>query len=158
MVCLIKEIYFSSMGSKINIIVSDIFERVATEASKLAAYNKKSTISSREIQTSYVVHWKLGCLYQLTFAIVCGLSFLVNLQNTPYRKAPRPSPNTPLLPNEFYLLMSFAISSYGYWGHGFLGVSGISNVLWDGFCFCFPQVQVSLMSFMVASSGEWGVK
>jgi histone H2B len=31
---------------------SDIFERVATEASKLAAYNKKSTISSREIQTS----------------------------------------------------------------------------------------------------------
>jgi histone H2B len=30
----------------------DIFERVATEASKLAAYNKKSTISSREIQTS----------------------------------------------------------------------------------------------------------
>ena len=32
----------------------DIFERVATEASKLAAYNKKSTISSREIQTSYV--------------------------------------------------------------------------------------------------------
>lgn len=30
----------------------DIFERVASEASKLAAYNKKSTISSREIQTS----------------------------------------------------------------------------------------------------------
>ncbi|KPM40158.1 hypothetical protein AK830_g6405 [Neonectria ditissima] len=29
-----------------------IFERVASEASKLAAYNKKSTISSREIQTS----------------------------------------------------------------------------------------------------------
>lgn len=35
-------------------VVLDIFERVATEASKLAAYNKKSTISSREIQTSYV--------------------------------------------------------------------------------------------------------
>ena len=33
-------------------IIQDIFERVATEASKLAAYNKKSTISSREIQTS----------------------------------------------------------------------------------------------------------
>lgn len=30
----------------------DIFERIATEASKLAAYNKKSTISSREIQTA----------------------------------------------------------------------------------------------------------
>ena len=36
------------------ISITDIFERVATEASKLAAYNKKSTISSREIQTSYV--------------------------------------------------------------------------------------------------------
>jgi histone H2B len=35
-----------------NALLSDIFERVATEASKLAAYNKKSTISSREIQTS----------------------------------------------------------------------------------------------------------
>lgn len=35
-----------------NVIILDIFERVATEASKLAAYNKKSTISSREIQTS----------------------------------------------------------------------------------------------------------
>lgn len=30
----------------------DIFERIASEASKLASYNKKSTISSREIQTS----------------------------------------------------------------------------------------------------------
>ncbi|KAK7615689.1 histone-fold-containing protein [Phyllosticta citricarpa] len=39
--------------SILNSFVNDIFERVATEASKLAAYNKKSTISSREIQTSY---------------------------------------------------------------------------------------------------------
>jgi histone H3/H4 len=42
--------------SILNSFVNDIFERVATEASKLAAYNKKSTISSREIQTSYVSH------------------------------------------------------------------------------------------------------
>ena len=38
--------------SILNSFVNDIFERVATEASKLADYNKKSTISSREIQTS----------------------------------------------------------------------------------------------------------
>merc|ERR1711991_963522 len=38
--------------SILNSFVNDIFERVATEASKLAAYNKKYTISSREIQTS----------------------------------------------------------------------------------------------------------
>lgn len=43
--------------SILNSFVNDIFERVATEASKLAAYNKKSTISSREIQTSYVIHF-----------------------------------------------------------------------------------------------------
>lgn len=38
--------------SIMNSFVNDIFERVATEASKLAAYNKKSTIASREIQTA----------------------------------------------------------------------------------------------------------
>ncbi|CAH7688364.1 histone-fold-containing protein [Phakopsora pachyrhizi] len=36
----------------LNSFVNDIFERIATEASKLATYNKKSTISSREIQTA----------------------------------------------------------------------------------------------------------
>lgn len=38
--------------SIMNSFVNDIFERVAHEASKLAAYNKRSTITSREIQTS----------------------------------------------------------------------------------------------------------
>lgn len=38
--------------SIMNSFVNDIFERIATEASKLAAYNKKSTISAREIQTA----------------------------------------------------------------------------------------------------------
>jgi len=38
--------------SILNSFVNDIFERIANEASKLAAYNKRSTISSREIQTS----------------------------------------------------------------------------------------------------------
>lgn len=35
-----------------NSFVNDIFERIATESSRLAHYNKKSTITSREIQTS----------------------------------------------------------------------------------------------------------
>lgn len=35
-----------------NSFVNDIFERLATEAAKLAQYNQKSTISSREIQTA----------------------------------------------------------------------------------------------------------
>ncbi|GAA5944769.1 hypothetical protein JCM3775_006494 [Rhodotorula graminis] len=36
----------------LNSFVNDIFERIATEAGKLASYNKKKTISSREIQTA----------------------------------------------------------------------------------------------------------
>ncbi|KAI5480523.1 DNA mismatch repair protein MSH2 [Pseudohyphozyma bogoriensis] len=36
----------------LNSFVNDIFERIAGEASKLASYNKKATISSREIQTA----------------------------------------------------------------------------------------------------------
>ena len=35
-----------------NSFVNDIFERIATESSRLAQYSKKSTISSREIQTA----------------------------------------------------------------------------------------------------------
>jgi histone H2B len=38
--------------SIMNSFVNDIFERIAGEASKLAGYNKRSTISSREIQTA----------------------------------------------------------------------------------------------------------
>ncbi|GHJ84360.1 hypothetical protein NliqN6_0762 [Naganishia liquefaciens] len=38
--------------SILNSFVSDIFERIAAEASKLAVYNNRSTISSREIQTA----------------------------------------------------------------------------------------------------------
>ncbi|KAG2157171.1 histone-fold-containing protein [Suillus clintonianus] len=36
----------------LNSFVNDLFERIASEASKLATYTKKSTISSREIQTA----------------------------------------------------------------------------------------------------------
>ncbi|KAM0787558.1 histone H2B [Microbotryomycetes sp. NB124-2] len=35
-----------------NNFCEDLFERLATEAGKLATYSKKSTISSREIQTA----------------------------------------------------------------------------------------------------------
>lgn len=45
-------LFFLGFSIFSNLPFPDIFERVATEASKLAAYNKKSTISSREIQTS----------------------------------------------------------------------------------------------------------
>ena len=38
--------------SVINSFVNDIFERLALEASRLARYNKKATLSSREIQTA----------------------------------------------------------------------------------------------------------
>ncbi|XP_053703639.1 histone H2B 1/2-like [Synchiropus splendidus] len=42
----------SKAMSIMNSFVNDIFERIAGEASRLAMYNKRSTISSREIQTS----------------------------------------------------------------------------------------------------------
>ena len=35
-----------------NSFVNDIFERIPGEASRLAHYNKRSTITSREIQTA----------------------------------------------------------------------------------------------------------
>ncbi|CAI5452890.1 unnamed protein product [Caenorhabditis angaria] len=42
----------SKAMSIMNSFVNDVFERIAAEASKLAHYNKRSTISSREIQTA----------------------------------------------------------------------------------------------------------
>jgi len=42
----------SKAMSIINSVVNDIFERFATEASRLAHYNKRTTITSREIQTA----------------------------------------------------------------------------------------------------------
>ena len=42
----------SKAMSIMNSFVNDIFERIAAEASRLAHYNKRSTITSREIQTA----------------------------------------------------------------------------------------------------------
>ena len=38
--------------SIMNSFVNDIFERIAGEAGRLAQYNKRRTISSREVQTA----------------------------------------------------------------------------------------------------------
>ncbi|CAH0477178.1 hypothetical protein KXD40_001831 [Peronospora effusa] len=38
--------------SIMNSFINDVFERIASEAGKLSRYNKKSTLSSREIQTA----------------------------------------------------------------------------------------------------------
>lgn len=42
----------SKAMSIMNSFVNDIFERIASEASRLGQYNKKATISSREVQTA----------------------------------------------------------------------------------------------------------
>ena len=42
----------SKAMSIMNSVVNDLFERIAAEASRLAHYNKRSTITSREIQTA----------------------------------------------------------------------------------------------------------
>ncbi|CAL2052470.1 unnamed protein product [Caenorhabditis brenneri] len=54
---LLKQVYLetgvsSESMSIVNSFVSDVFERIASEASRLAKYNKRSTITSREIQTA----------------------------------------------------------------------------------------------------------
>jgi histone H2B len=42
----------SKAMSIMNSFVNDIFERIAAEASRLAHYNRRSTITSREVQTA----------------------------------------------------------------------------------------------------------
>ena len=67
----------SKAMSIMNSFVNDIFERIAAEASRLAHYNKRSTITSREIQTAVI--------------FCCPVSW----PSTPYLKVQRPSPSTP---------------------------------------------------------------
>jgi len=85
---------------------SDIFERVATEASKLAAYNKKSTISSREIQTSYVPCSHFSDIL-LTMLPVSDSFSPVNSQSTLFRKVPRLSQSTLHPRNRLFFLWVF---------------------------------------------------
>jgi hypothetical protein len=54
-----EEVWYSSTyqytyihEKELNSFINDIFERLATEASKLAKINKTKTLSSREIQTA----------------------------------------------------------------------------------------------------------
>ncbi|XP_034047719.1 histone H2B-like [Thalassophryne amazonica] len=53
----------SKAMSIMNSFVNDIFERIAAEASRLAHYNKRSTITSREIQTA--VPSELMCAFTI---------------------------------------------------------------------------------------------
>ncbi len=47
------EVGISRKGMSImNSFINDVFERIASEAGRLTRYNKKSTLSSREVQTS----------------------------------------------------------------------------------------------------------
>ncbi|KAG2747757.1 histone-fold-containing protein, partial [Suillus brevipes Sb2] len=63
----------------LNSFVNDIFERIATEASKLAAYSKKATISSREIQTSVrlILPGELGkhAIFEVTKSVTSLMIF-----------------------------------------------------------------------------------
>ena len=68
----------SKAMSIMNSFVNDIFERIATEASRLAHYNKKHTITSREVKTA-VIFW-LECAHHHVLAsmhVVHNLSILI---------------------------------------------------------------------------------
>ncbi|KAK1328795.1 hypothetical protein QTO34_010964 [Cnephaeus nilssonii] len=60
-----------------NSFVNDIFERIAGEASRLAHYNKRSTITSRRSRRP------------------CACCCPASWPSTPCPRAPRPSPSTP---------------------------------------------------------------
>ena len=114
--------------SILNSFVNDIFERVATEASKLAAYNKKSTISSREIQTSYVAAHSQILVASLTLSTESDLSYRASLPSTLFLRVPRQSPSTPHPPNRvlsspgvFFGSLCLSFPTRRLWGAVFTG-------------------------------------
>jgi len=63
----------------LNSFINDIFDKIASEAARLARYNKKPTVTSREIQTAV------------------RLSYPESLPSTLCPRAQRLSPSSPLL-------------------------------------------------------------
>jgi hypothetical protein len=73
------------------LIHSDIFEQLASEACRLARYNNRQTITSREIQ---VCHYGLHTLLTAKTRQPLDFYFLVSLLNMPSLKEPKPLPST----------------------------------------------------------------
>lgn len=46
-----------------NSFINDVFDRIALETSNLARYNRKPTVTSREIQTAGALDWSLSILW-----------------------------------------------------------------------------------------------
>merc|ERR1712132_25546 len=67
----------SKAMSIMNSFINDIFEKIASEAARLARYNKKPTITSRESRR------------------LCASSSPGSLPSTPCPRGPRRSPSTP---------------------------------------------------------------
>ena len=55
--------------SIMNSFVNDTFERVASEAIRLARYNKKKTLSSREVQTAVRLMLPVDCRNTLSLKV-----------------------------------------------------------------------------------------
>merc|ERR1711862_1090923 len=76
--------------SIMNSFINDTFERIAGEAGKLAKYNKKATLSSREVRPR------------------SASSFPVSSPSTPSLRAPRPPPSSPPLKLVFFITSPFS--------------------------------------------------
>jgi histone H2B len=89
--------------SIMNSFINDIFERIATEAGKLATYNKKATLSSREIQTAVrlMLPGELSkvCILLRRIRVGRRLPLLLTIAfvfySTPCPRVPRLSPSSP---------------------------------------------------------------
>lgn len=103
--------------SILNSFVSDIFERIAAEASKLAVYNNRSTISSREIQTAcrLILPGELSkhAISEGTKAVV-SISFGVMRTSSdplPFR------PSSPLPPSKALALVGLLFYAFAFRSH-----------------------------------------
>ena len=83
----------SKAMSIMNSFINDAFERIAVEAGKLVRYNKKGTLSSREIQTAVRLILP-GELAKHASRPPSASSSPASSPSTPSRRAPRPSPST----------------------------------------------------------------
>lgn len=66
--------------SILNSFIQDQFEKIATEAAKLARYSKKPTVTSREIQTAVRTAQLMCCLRSCCTIFLCHAAAFLQSQ------------------------------------------------------------------------------
>ncbi len=72
----------SKAMSIMNSFINDIFEKMGSETASLARYNKKPTVTSREIQVCFIYIFLFSCSFPFSCCVPCILFLRLSLSSS----------------------------------------------------------------------------